>query len=190
MKPAQKSLAVAAVLGGLAAGAQAQSFYVGGGVLSGSGEWDNNSPTKLENDTQGSSLKLGYITSGGNRAELSYTKTDIDFSNAFVQDVRVTGFDIDFLWTFGEGQLKPYLGIGVGSYTFEDSAQFFTNNEDLKGFAFNLSAGLVYELIDNVELEAALRVKNIESEKYRGGSTTTTVNQTMTNLYLGANVKF
>jgi opacity protein-like surface antigen len=176
-------------LAALSSNANADSgFYLGGGGMSGSGTFENSYlGSTTDNDTSGSAFKLGYITAGGNRLELSFGSIDLESPTV---NGEVSGVDFDFLWTFGTGQMKPYLGVGFGSYTFKDSARYFTDNKDLKGVALNLSAGLVYEVVSNVELEAALRLKSIESQEFQGAYGTGTWNQTMTNIYFGANLKF
>lgn len=184
------TLASAACLSVSGSVANAQSaFYIGAGALfGGSGTFDNSvAGTKTDNDTSGSSLKLGYILGNGHRIEFSYSSVDLEFPTVTRQ---VTGFDFDYLFTFGADRLKPYIGVGIGAYTFEDSAQFFVENKDLTGVALNVSGGLIYEVSSNFEIEAALRFKTIESKDIQVGATTGTWNQTMTNFFLGANVRF
>lgn len=180
---------IAALVAFGAPGAHADpGFYLGVGFLSGSGEFEDSFAVgRTDNDTSGASFKLGYVTERANRLELSFTSIDLEFPTV---KREVSGLDIDHLWTFGADALKPYLGLGIGFYTFRNSAQFFTDNRDLRGVAVNLSAGLVFEVTRDFDLEAALRIKAIESEEIQVGGVTGSWNQTMTNFLIGANLHF
>ncbi len=58
--------------------------------------------------------------------------------------------------------VTPYVGVGIGSYKYNDTAQYYLDNEDLRGVAINLNAGLLFQTTKNLELELAYKYKSIQ----------------------------
>ena len=142
-------------------------FYIGGGSLSGSGDIEissGGSQITANHDTSGSFFRFGSVFSSNGRMEVSANNISFDYDAGGADDI--SGFDIDYLWTFGENKIHPLLGLGLGFYRMDDTAALFVGNEDLKGVSFNFAAGLIVDLSEVIELEASLRVKSIFLARY------------------------
>ena len=166
-------------------------FYIGGGSLSGDGDMEISSGgtgVTLDHDTSGSFFRFGSVLSREGRVEFSAGKISFDYDGGGTDDI--SGFDIDYLWTFGEDRVHPLLGIGLGFYDMEDTASAFVENEDLKGVAFNFTAGLLFDVNENIELEASLRVKSIAWQDIDVSGQIVETQSSFSNFGLGVNFKF
>lgn len=150
-------------------------------------------------DTTSVPVTIGYITNSNNRAKLSFQTITVKADGG--GEGKLKGMDFDFDWTIESIQndkILPYVGIGIGSYTFVDSGELFSDNEDLVGASFNFNAGILYQANKNLELEIGYKHKTIQSEErtetgtYLGRTYTQTVDmqEQISSLYLGVNYKF
>ena len=168
-------------------------FYVGVGGGSGSGEQEvtinETMATKAEYDTSIRDFKLGAEFKTGNRLELSFTGIDLEGDSGGKDEF--SGLDFDWYFAFGEKRVKPYLMVGLGLYTYEDTAAFFEDNEDLTGVAFNLGGGIFIEVAEPFEVELGYKFKGIGWKKMVDtDGDTLEISESMGNLYLGARLKF
>ena len=173
----------------------ANKLYVGIGATSGSGTLtataNNGGLATSDYDSSSVPLKIGYRLENDNRFEFSLESTEHKFTNS---TDTVSGWNMDWDFTYPKYKLgdiiTPYWTIGFGSYTYEDTAKYFTSNEDLKGFAFNYGLGGLYDINNNIEVEASFKGKVINWQDVEYGSTTISSDSTGTAFYLGINYKF
>lgn len=160
---------IAATLGLAAAAslANAGNLYVGVGLgLFGSGE------EEVETDIYGESatfsedfsptstdFKVGYSFNEKHRAEVSFVTIDVEYDDEDFQSEEYSGFDIEYNYVFDGNKFKPYLGAGLGFYTYVDSDEWA--GEDLEGNSVNLLGGLLYQINDNVEFDAFYKYRGI-----------------------------
>lgn len=166
-------------------------FYIGGVSLSGSGDMEitsGGSGVTFDHDTGGSLFRFGSIISREGRFEFSISNISFDYDVGGSDDI--SGFDIDYLWTFGEDRFHPILGLGFGFYDMEDTADAFVSNEDLSGVAFNFTAGLLFDINENIEFEATYRVKSIAWQDISALGQIVETSSSFSNIGLGVNFKF
>jgi len=193
----KKSLIVAGLLlaGTNAVAKDTDKFYIGIGVSNGSGTFTatDDYGNSITNDYDSSSIpiKIGYMLENNNRFELSIESMDHKFDNG---TDTVFGWNMDWNFTYPNNKIgdiiTPYWTIGFGSYTYEDTAQYFDDNEDLKGFAFNYGIGGLYDINTNLEIEASFKGKAIEWQDVDIGGTVVSSDSTGIAFYLGLNYKF
>ena len=173
----------------------ANKLYIGIGASSGSGTFtataNGGGSSTGDYDSSSTPFKIGYMLKNDNRFEFSLESMDHKFSGG---TDTVSGWNMDWDFTYPNHKLgdiiTPYWTIGFGSYTYEDTAKYFTSNEDLKGFSFNYGIGGLYDINKNLELEASFKGKAISWQDVQYGSTTISSDSTGTAFYLGLNYKF
>jgi hypothetical protein len=172
---------------GMTNGGGTETGTLTGGGVSFTGEFDF--------DSKSVPLTIGYITNSNNRAKLTFQTIKADWDNGGSD--KFSGMDFDFDWTIESwktNNILPYAGIGIGVYTFEDTAQYYADNEDLRGVALNMNAGILYQANNNLEFEAGYKYKSItwEESYYYSGSTRVNLelDEKISSLYLGLNYKF
>ena len=191
----KKSLIVASLLlvSTSAIAVDTSKLYVGVGVTSGSGTLTatGNSTATLDYDSSSTPIKIGYMLKNDNRFEFSLESMDHKYSAG---TDTVSGWNMDWNFVYPNNKLAdvvtPFLTVGFGSYTYEDSGELFDDGEDLNGFAFNYGFGGLYSINKNIELETSFKGKIINWEDIQAGSTTITSDSTGTALYVGVNYKF
>jgi opacity protein-like surface antigen len=171
-------------------------YYYGIGMASGSGTFTE-SMSEYSYDSSSMPIKFGMMLRNNNRFELSYEKEKYKFTKIGL-DHKVSGWNLD--WNFVYPRYKiadavtPYWTLGLGVYTYEDTAKFIVKNEDLKGVAFNYGMGGLYNINKNIELEASYKFKGISWENYtmQGSGSGISIKLASTELlfYLGLNYKF
>ncbi|UXD89214.1 porin family protein [Thalassolituus hydrocarboniclasticus] len=168
-------------------------FYLGltGGLGGGDTEFEGNITITEDMDTTLSALVLGVELRTGNRFEVSFTSITADFENASADD-EFSGIDFDWKFPFGEETVKPFLGLGLGLYTWEDTADLFADDEDLSGIALNLMGGVLVQPHEHLEFEAGYQYKGIGWQTIRpvGSNTDVDTSTSMGNLYISAKYKF
>jgi opacity protein-like surface antigen len=168
-------------------------FYLGlaAGAGGGETEFEGNFTITEDMDTTLSALVLGVEFRTGNRFEVSFTSITADFEDATDED-EFSGIDFDWKFPFGEETIKPFLGLGFGLYTWEDTADLFVDDEDLSGIALNLMGGALFQPHEHLEFEAGYQYKGIGWQTIRpvGSSTDVETSTSMGNLYLSAKYKF
>jgi opacity protein-like surface antigen len=162
-------------------------YYLGMGMVSGSGTYTESmseysfdsssfeeSINEYSYDSSSMPIKFGMMLDNDNRFEFSYEKEKHKFTKIGV-DKKISGFNFD--WNFAYPKYKiadavtPYWTLGLGYYTYEDSANFGDNEDDLKGTAFNYGIGGLYEINKNIELEASYKFKAISWDSYTKSKT-------------------
>jgi opacity protein-like surface antigen len=139
-------------------------------------------------------IKFGMMLDNDNRFEFSYEKEKHKFTKIGV-DKKISGFNFD--WNFAYPKYKiadavtPYWTLGLGVYTYEDSANIGDNEDDLKGVAFNYGIGGLYDINKNIELETSYKFKGISWEDYneKGSDIRMTAASVGSLFYLGLNYK-
>jgi hypothetical protein len=165
--------------------------YVGIGMASGSGKYTLGE-SKTSYNSSSISVKFGMILQNDNRFELSYETEKHKFEN---QDDKVSGFNFDWNFAYPKDKIAdvitPYWTLGLGYYTYEDTANKFEGNKDLTGAAFNYGIGGLYDINKNIELEASYKFKGIVWQDYttKGTDITTKSNSAGSLFYLGLNYK-
>ncbi len=183
-----------------------KNLYFGIGMTKGSGtqtrEYSNDyyyNPGTYETqyDTSGTTIKLGYIFETKNRFEFSISNykasktagSDFNMNTNDPKNSKLVGWDFDWLFTFRNKEaLQPYLGVGFGVYKNNDidGYNYSTGKADTAtGLALNAMAGATYHINDTLEFEAGYKFKhigwNLENPE---------IDESMKNLYFGANIKF
>jgi opacity protein-like surface antigen len=144
-------------------------YYLGMGMVSGSGTYTSQREEDQSYDSSSMPIKFGMMLDNDNRFEFSYEKEKHKFTKIGV-DKKISGFNFD--WNFAYPKYKiadavtPYWTLGLGVYTYEDSANIGDNEDDLAGTAYNYGIGGLYEINKNIELEASYKFKVIVWEKY------------------------
>ncbi|MDK2778166.1 MAG: porin family protein [Pseudomonadota bacterium] len=169
-------------------------FYVGLNIGTGSGESEVESGPysyTSDMDTSVSGLNLGIILRSNARLEVGFNSVTADFEDTAADD-EFSGIDFNLKIPFGGHKVKPVIGIGLGAYVWEDTADLFTDDEDLSGIAFNLMGGIIADLHKHFEIEAGYELKVISWQEVRFADTGTKVetNSSMGNFFLGARLKF
>ncbi len=169
-------------------------FYVGLNIGTGSGESEaesGNYSYTSDMDTSVSGLNLGMILRSNARLEIGFNSVTADFEDT-AEDDEFSGIDFNLRIPFGGHKVKPVIGIGVGAYVWEDTADLFVDDEDLSGIAFNLMGGIIADLHQHFEIEAGYELKVISWQEVRFADTDTKVetSSSMGNLFLGVRLKF
>lgn len=170
--------------------ASANDLYLGGGVISGSGETEFTSSydsATADHDNTGSFFRFGFINNNNSRSEFSFSSITLDNQGA---EDEITGVDFNYISSFGDGGIQPVLGFGFGYYTWENTAYLFEDNEDLTGVSLNYAAGILFSLGDQMELEASYRGKYIAWQDVSIYGEVIETSTSMSNIFLGINFKF
>lgn len=143
-------------------------------------------------DTVGASIVIGYRSNRNNRVQLSFSSFDVKYEGGVTEEI--TGTDLDWQFVYGDSTVQPYWGLGFGLYTYEDTDDLFTTDEDLKGVSFQLAAGAKFDIHENFELDASYHIKSIAWQDIvvTNGFATDTLSLSHTFSYLnfGAAIKF
>jgi hypothetical protein len=166
-------------------------YYYGIGMASGSGTFTE-SMSEYSYDSSSMPIKFGMMLRNNNRFELSYEKEKYKLADV---DHKVSGWNLD--WNFVYPRYKiadavtPYWTLGLGVYTYEDTAKFIAKNEDLTGAALNIGIGGLYDINKNIELETSYKFKGISWEDYneKGSDIRMTAASVGSLFYLGLNYK-
>ncbi|WP_221793211.1 outer membrane beta-barrel protein [Oceanobacter mangrovi] len=191
----KKSLLSALVLVSASLSAQAGQFYIGAGTagLIGSGEeeWSMGSNSmSYDYDYSETSLSFGYKFNNNQRLQVSYNSIDIDYDAGF-DNSTYSGFDFDYYFAFGSSDWKPFLMAGLGSYVYEDTAEYYVDDEDLSGLSLNLGAGVIWQPIKHVDLELAYKYRSIQwQDQITFGGTTIETDSSHHGLALAAHFLF
>jgi|TARA_R110001592_G_scaffold320584_1_gene598556 opacity protein-like surface antigen len=171
----------------------AGQFYIGAGMagLAGSGEEEytqGSSSRTYDYSYSNASIRLGYQWSYANRLELSIGSIDVEYDENY-EDETYSGFDVDYYFVWGES-IKPYLMVGLGSYTFEDSAQYFSDNDDLSGLAFNFGGGVIWQFHEHLDVELGYKFKSISWQDATDGYNTYETQSTHSGIDAAVHVLF
>lgn len=173
--------------------------YLGVGGTTGSGEYSAtasisgfSATASVDYDSSSIPIKIGFIMEDNDRLELSYESIKAKASDLTTE--TVSGGNLDWKFMGGQktsvGELTPYGVVGIGLYEWENTAQYFTDNENLKGVSWNVGAGGLYGLADDLELEALLQYKQINWQDVKVSGVTVESDSSHVELYAGLNYKF
>lgn len=166
-------------------------FYAGLNLSTGSGtenvEWYDGTETEADIDVSGSAIYGGYVFPSNNRFEISLTSISASYDEG--DDSDFSGIDFDWKFTLNAENVTPYLGVGFGLYTYEDTADV-NKGGDLNGIAFTLAGGVLAKVHEHVELDIALSRKGIGWETAKTESGNVDVSEGMTMLSFGAHYLF
>jgi len=174
----------------------AGKWYIGAGMMNGSGthsvtRTNGYSNYDIEFDVSIVPVSIGKIGANNNRVEVSLISADIDFATG--EKAEISGYDINYditLESLKSGNLLPYVGAGMGFYNWDNSGSLFQDGEDLKGVGFNLNAGLLYSIDKTIEFEVAYQTRTISWQDIQYTNYTSSLNQTLSGIYVGLNLKF
>lgn len=106
-------------------------------------------------------LYLGYVNERNNRFLVTYSSASVDFDDSGASE-DITGFDFDWQFVYGEDQVKPYWGLGLGLHTI-DEASILTytdqKGKSLSGVSVQLMAGIKLEVNEQVEIDVSFKRK-------------------------------
>lgn len=166
-------------------------FYAGLNIFAGSGtehvEWYDDTTFDIDTDVSGSAIYGGYVFPSNNRFEISLTSISVSYDEG--DDSDFSGIDFDWKFTLNAENVTPYLGVGFGLYTYEDTADV-NKGGDLNGIALTLAAGVLAKIHERVELDIALSRKGIGWETAETELGDIQVSDGMTTLAFGAHYLF
>lgn len=173
-----------------------KDFYVGVGFGSGSGEYtysDSTGTTEVyTTDYTITDIKIGSIYKNNNRIEVSYNSVDVTVDG--LTDKTLTGLDVDFIWTMDlnnkDGVFLPFLSLGIGSYTWNNTSSLLVSGEDIKGVALNYGIGAYINVASDVDIEIAYKSKTISWQELTLGANTLSLDDSISLFYLGARYNF
>lgn len=176
-----------------------KDFYFGGGYSTGSGETTaENQTTKAEAtaeyDSSSMYYKIGYMVEDNQRIEFSYVKTTHEFTG----DTTVWGTDedtisstnVDFIFTLPTDVLKPYVLIGLGIDTYDNTGKYFVDNIDLSSVSFDFGFGTYFLLTENVEFDLGYKAKTYLWQDYVVSNDIITLTSSTSAIYFGVNIHF
>lgn len=173
-----------------------KSFYIGLGAASGSGtNTYSDGLDEYEEDIDNSSnmVKVGWLLRRDNRFEISSETITTKYTNN--SEDTLTGLNFDWQFTYPNNNFAPYWTVGLGAFTWEDTAQYFVSNEDLSGLSFNYGFGGLYSINETLELDIGFKGKvinwqdvEVSNSYYYTDTIETSTNMSM--IYFGLNVKF
>ena len=183
MKRAVRLLTATILVGAIAATAAAQEkgLYLGaaGGInLARNSDLESGALTQSADLETGwaALLSIGYAYGSGWRPEFefSYRSNDVDKVATFpaTGDVRVYATMMNMNYDFNLGTfVRPFVGIGLGAawVDVDGAAPTFGSriSETDLGFAYQVTAGLNFDIADQVKAVAFYRYMGVPSLEYR-----------------------
>lgn len=110
-------------------------------------------------DISGIRLFIGNKNKKNNRFLVSYDSMTMEATEGTAEE-DITGFSFDGEFVYGEQQVKPYWGIGLGFYNVEEATILQGTNkagDDVSAVSFQIALGAKVELDRNLELDLAFR---------------------------------
>ena len=107
---------------------------------------------KGDTDVDHKRLTLGFLSHSDNRFEISYVQQDLGFESP-LDDETLSGFSLDGVITVTDYRVRPFIRLGLGYMTYEGTGDYIEGDHDLNGFAFNFGAGLLFEVLPQLELD-------------------------------------
>lgn len=143
-------------------------------------------------DISGVRIHLGSKNKRNNRFLVSYDSMTMDAPKGTAnEDIKGLTFDWEFV--YGEREINPYWGLGFGLYRVEDATILKNTNlagDDMTALSFQLVGGAKIQPLDNLELDASVRVQSLslQTVELTAGSRTEElqVSYSHTSLNLGA----
>lgn len=105
------------------------------------------------------------------------------------------GWRLDGQFVFGEGNVKPYVGGGIGFYLLDNPPMLQGNylEDDMQlGVSFQLMGGAKIDLSPNLELDLSLQFQGFlwQDIEYIGYYESTKISMSSSQLTLGAGIAY
>ncbi|WP_300427040.1 outer membrane protein [uncultured Thalassolituus sp.] len=137
--------------------------YLGAELGTGSGEetyliGDQDFSSDVDHDL--TRFTLGFRSHQDNRFEISYVQNDL--SSDDWSDEQITSLNLDAVITVTEFRVRPFVRLGFGFTNYVGSHEDIAGkNEDLRGFALSGGAGLLIEVVPQLELDVGYHYTSI-----------------------------
>ena len=168
------------------------NFDIGYGKSIGSGTYKTSYPyNKISNGSYTSNsttIRLGYYLDRNHKWSISSENTEAKFSNK-VETIKGWNFDYYYIYHY-YSDFKPFINIGAGYYTYENTKQNFEENKDLTGISFNSSIGMFYDFKEFIQIESGLRFKFIKWNDINYKDEVIQSNSKEFSFYIGINYYF
>ncbi|MDP2607776.1 MULTISPECIES: outer membrane beta-barrel protein [unclassified Oceanobacter] len=173
----------------------AGQFYAGVGIAGfiGSGEEEYTSgrySVTYDYEYSQQSIGLGYQFDNDNRLEVSLATIDVEYDNDFYDDESYSGLDVDYSFVWRYEAVRPYLLIGFGLYTYDDSGEYYADGEDLSGVAFNFGAGVIWQFHEHLDVDLGYGFKSIGWQDAEDGHHIYETQSTQSGFDLAAHILF
>ena len=125
-----------------------------------------------------------------------FEKTEIDAGDRVEFKHSVGNFSLNVLKDFDAGQIKPYVGVGVGIGSFTDDVKYQimgirgrkkVSNSVLSG---NVQAGVSFALTDTISVDANARYTHFGNYKIKVAGEETKMENRTTDLSIGLRFAF
>jgi opacity protein-like surface antigen len=143
-------------------------------------------------------LAIGYDFANGFRLEGAYSRINGDLRSGrnLVGKAPLNAFMVNGFYDFNhEGQIQPYLGVGVGltnvnakSLRLVDPAVQLTGNKQVAAWQF--MGGIGYQVNDNLVIDGGIRVLQSGHAKIRAAGSDFRLKREATTLQVGVRYKF
>lgn len=139
-------------------------------------------------DASSLGLKVGYQFRYNARAELTRTVIDMDYDH--YRPETLEGLDLDAHYLINPDRLTPYIGAGLGFYG--NSSIRDTSGDELNGLSINLMAGVQYEVMEHLMVDANWKYRGIAWQTIRvsNGYSSYDVDMTTSVSIIGAGVRY
>lgn len=168
-------------------------FYVGIDLSKGSGTTKfsvtNGNSSKRHYDMTSLTMKFGLIFDE-DRLQFSYDVIDAK-DGGYIE--RFSGLNVDYISVYKSDDISLFWTIGLGSYSYKDSATFVVGSDDVKGLSYNYGLGFMYDISKNFDFEIAFRSKILNwQDLYQVGNHNIKYSNRFTSnaIYYGLNYKF
>lgn len=126
-------------------------------------------------DTTGGTqaLKIGYYLNDNNRVYASIHR----FNES--TNVHVSEYKASYDYLIGTGDLKPFIGASIGTFSYKESGLgtlLVKDSLDASGMAYGAQVGLQYKINKNIDAEFSyvyLKTNGSETTTYTGHPTWT-----------------
>jgi len=137
--------------------------YLGTEIGSGSGEENylvggEEFSTDVDHDLK--RITLGFRSHHDNRFEISYLQNDL--SGDEFGDEQITSLNFDAVVTVTDYKIRPFVRVGFGFTSYVDSNEYINDQDaDLRGFSLSGGAGVLFEVIPQLELDIGYHYTSI-----------------------------
>lgn len=137
------------------------------------GSVPENYPSSLEMDTSDFSIFLGMKDDENNRYLISYKSIEFKFDDYAKETAK--GFAVDAEYVYTNYMIKPFWGIGIGSFRNSDRYE----GESLKGISLHFKSGVKIEAHEHIELDFSIQPQTIiwQSVEFQQGILKTEVTE-------------
>ena len=172
------------------------NFYFGVSYATGSGEIEeeSSSTTTADFDLTSKAFKVGYILDTEDRIVISYDILTKKLENRYTwygrTEPEIKGINFDAVSVLTISKIfQPFLSLGIGSYSLEDSAKYYTEDYDLSALSVNYGIGFYY-IVDFIELEVSYNGKYLSWADVEYNNETTSTVSKLSYFSVGLNIHF